>query len=465
MSNISLKKDFKNGEKLFDTQLNNNFKVIEAGVNANKTTLESTIEEADQRLQKELTDITADRGWDWNGGDRVTFYKGKNSEINQKPIKNGQLLYNTETGETALDDSGKRIITGSGNVIEIGNETPVNDATKLWINTTEKTYTDMKYKDGGKWNDALLKVAGDTLPIGAQVAFAGTTIPTDWLECNGQAVSRETYKDLFNVIGTSYGEGDGTTTFNLPDKRKRKSVGRDTSDSDFDTIGKTGGEKEHTLTINEMPSHKHVERFGANPWVDPSGSGTNVYGNTTTWGGAKNAKANETAMTGESQPHNNMDPYEVDCWIIKFANSIGVVDQVTTNISDTNDNAVPNAKTVKGYVDETHKFVPLWIGSELPAGKTYSLSSNIYKYRFVVIVAEWGNKITIPIIEGNTYLFGGCNYVSGSGTAMVTCGLSANITDSGNKVSVTNLKTMSHNQNSNHNTLENPKLLGIYGAI
>lgn len=139
--------------------------------------------------------------------------------------------------------------------------------------------------------------------------------------------------------------------------------------------------------------------------------------------------------------------------------------EVVDSMENPSSNMAPSVNSVKEYVDETHKFVPLWTGSELPAGKTYPLSSNIYKYRFVVIVAEWGNKITIPIIEGNTYLFGGCNYVAGSGTAMVTCGLSANITDSGNKVSVTNLKIMSHNQNSSHSTLENPKLLGIYGAI
>lgn len=134
MSKISIKKDFKNGEKLYDIQLNNNFKVIEAGVNANESSLEGTIEEAEKRLQKELTDITADRGWDWNGGDRVTFFKGNDEQVTAQPIKNGQLLYNTNTGETALDDAGKRVVTGSGNVVEINNgETPSNPATKLWI--------------------------------------------------------------------------------------------------------------------------------------------------------------------------------------------------------------------------------------------------------------------------------------------------------------------------------------------
>ena len=133
MSKISIKTDFKNGEKLFDTDLNNNFKVIQAGVNANEENLQEVIDEAIVRLDAELEAITADRGWDWNGGDRVTFYKGNTSAINNREIVNGQMLYNTDTGETALDDNGERIITGSGNVVSVGETQPTNPATKLWI--------------------------------------------------------------------------------------------------------------------------------------------------------------------------------------------------------------------------------------------------------------------------------------------------------------------------------------------
>lgn len=137
MSKISIKKDFKDGEKLFASELNNNFGVIEAGVNANEANLEAIIEDAETRLQKELENITTDRGWDWGGSstDRVTFYKGDTAQVDSQAIKNGQMLYNTETGETALDDNGKRIVTGSGNVVYIGDEEPTNEATKIWINS------------------------------------------------------------------------------------------------------------------------------------------------------------------------------------------------------------------------------------------------------------------------------------------------------------------------------------------
>lgn len=65
------------------------------------------------------------------------------------------------------------------------------------------------------------------VPIGAQMAYAGATAPNGWLLCFGQPVSRTTYALLFAIIGTAYGVGDGTTTFDLPDKRGRVSIGKD----------------------------------------------------------------------------------------------------------------------------------------------------------------------------------------------------------------------------------------------
>jgi len=58
-----------------------------------------------------------------------------------------------------------------------------------------------------------------TLPAGMVMYFANTTVPQGWLQCNGAVISRATYVDLFNAIGTVYGTGNGSTTFNLPDFR------------------------------------------------------------------------------------------------------------------------------------------------------------------------------------------------------------------------------------------------------
>ena len=65
------------------------------------------------------------------------------------------------------------------------------------------------------------------VPAGAVMPFAGSTAPAGWLLCFGQAVSRSQYGELFAVLGTSYGVGDGSTTFNLPDLRGRVVAGVD----------------------------------------------------------------------------------------------------------------------------------------------------------------------------------------------------------------------------------------------
>lgn len=74
-----------------------------------------------------------------------------------------------------------------------------------------------------KQDGSLQRIAGGTLyadaPIGAIMPYGGATAPSGWLLCQGQAISRTNYSDLFNAIGTAFGTGDGSTTFNIPDLR------------------------------------------------------------------------------------------------------------------------------------------------------------------------------------------------------------------------------------------------------
>jgi len=90
-------------------------------------------------------------------------------------------------------------------------------------------------------------------PTGTIVAYAGASAPAGWLFCHGQAVSRTTYARLFAVIGTTYGAGDGSTTFNLPDLRQRFPLGKAVSGTGS-TLGATGGAIDHTHSV---PSHTH----------------------------------------------------------------------------------------------------------------------------------------------------------------------------------------------------------------
>lgn len=84
--------------------------------------------------------------------------------------------------------------------------------------------------------------------------FAGTVAPQGCLFCDGSAVSRTTYAALFAVIGTTYGEGDGETTFNVPDLSGRVVIGVSNSHA----LGTTGGSETVTLTADQLPAHTHV---------------------------------------------------------------------------------------------------------------------------------------------------------------------------------------------------------------
>jgi microcystin-dependent protein len=113
--------------------------------------------------------------------------------------------------------------------------------------------------------DAVLAEAN---PIGVLKPWAGASgnpIPIGWLLCDGRAVNRAQYQQLFATIGTTYGVGDGSTTFNLPDLRGRTPFGQDAAQTEFATIGQTGGTKTmssgdlavHAHTISD-PQHNHV---------------------------------------------------------------------------------------------------------------------------------------------------------------------------------------------------------------
>lgn len=79
-------------------------------------------------------------------------------------------------------------------------------------------------------------------PAGVIQAYGGSSAPQGWLICDGSAVSRTTYAALYAAIGTAFGAGDGSTTFNLPNAKGRMLVGRDAAQTIFDTLGETGGQ-------------------------------------------------------------------------------------------------------------------------------------------------------------------------------------------------------------------------------
>ena len=168
----------------------------------------------------------------------------------------------------------------------------------------------LKYWDGSVWNGAI------TAPTGSVQSYAGSSAPTGWLLCFGQNVSRTTYADLFAVVSTTYGVGDGSTTFGLPDLRGRVPAGLDNmggSDAGrldwSNTLGTSGGSQTHTLTTSEMPAHTHQQHGNFGSY---SGSAF-LYG--TNWYGAANGAS--TSSTGGGAAHNNMQPTLLLNYIIK----------------------------------------------------------------------------------------------------------------------------------------------------
>lgn len=127
--------------------------------------------------------------------------------------------------------------------------------------------------------------APPTPPVGSIIAFAGTVSPNtqQFLLCYGQPVSRSTYPLLFSQVGTIFGAGDGSTTFNVPDLRGRAIVGLDTMGGSAaniltaaNALGHRAGSATHTLTAQEMPIHSHTGATASGGVHTHTGSATSA---------------------------------------------------------------------------------------------------------------------------------------------------------------------------------------------
>jgi microcystin-dependent protein len=153
--------------------------------------------------------------------------------------------------------------------------------------------------------------AGGSSPVGLISPFAGSTAPTGWLNCDGAAVSRTTYAQLFTVCGTTYGSGDGSTTFNLPNLTDRIPTGIGVKFA----RGEQGGSETFTLTTAQLPSHTHGSggphthtlSNAANTVTVTGGGATIVSGQSAGTTGSTDPGA--TAATGSGSSVNNMPPY------------------------------------------------------------------------------------------------------------------------------------------------------------
>jgi microcystin-dependent protein len=200
----------------------------------------------------------------------------------------------------------------------------INDTVALTASSTELNILDgatlstaeLNYVDGvtsaiQTQLNTLTSSISTAVPAGVITQFGGSTAPAGWKLCDGTAYSRTvTYNALFDAIGITYGGGDGSTTFNVPNLKGRIPVGLDSTQSEFDTLGETGGVKEVTLTTAQIPNHSHAGQI-----VFGGGSGsTGVRAD-----GIGSSQPDTGGVNGTTGgAHTNLQPYIVVNYIIKF---------------------------------------------------------------------------------------------------------------------------------------------------
>lgn len=165
----------------------------------------------------------------------------------------------------------------------------------------------------GAWRATPIPAGG--LPAGSIIQWSSNTAPPNWFIADGSAISRTLWPSLFAVIGTTYGSGDGSTTFNLPDLRGRVAVGRDGSQTEFDVLGESGGSKSHTHGSSLMSAALWAGFWKNRP---NSTTWTATNSNNISWPGASSSMANSgVAIEGSTDSGSSLPPYLVTNYIIK----------------------------------------------------------------------------------------------------------------------------------------------------
>ena len=148
-----------------------------------------------------------------------------------------------------------------------------------------------------------------TPPTGLTCSFGGSVAPPGWLICDGSAVSRILYDELFQVIGTTFGSGDGSTTFNLPDLRQKIPIGYSSDVDGYDTLGDSIGNETHSLSVNELAKHNHSGSTG-----NAGGHQHLMYNKWNTYA------AGDTSGNGFTSPGNG---WNQDGWADNYTGAVG----------------------------------------------------------------------------------------------------------------------------------------------
>jgi microcystin-dependent protein len=237
----------------------------------------------------------------------MSFRRHQSFAINTNTYLSGRLHTFTQPhvyyGNLYIENN----LTVHNNTDICGNLTVAND-----INATNFRASGNFYLDGYV-----------LIPAGTIIMSAAVNEPAGWLHCNGRLLNKVTYADLYAAIGNAYSTDiSSAIEFKIPDLRGRVGVGsyEYSADSNYTLIqrslGQQGGEESHILVTSEMPSHSHTVgnttiQNGLNTRinVDDSANGElNLDGSQTT----------TSSSVGGGQPHNNMQPFLVVRYLIKY---------------------------------------------------------------------------------------------------------------------------------------------------
>lgn len=185
----------------------------------------------------------------------------------------------------------------------------------LEINDTLREFFGWMFNDDGTLTDAFKVLMQDVAVAVGTVLFRPiATVPNGYLVCNGQVVSRTLYPNLFAVIGTTFGSGDGVTTFALPSLQGKFLLGAGPFGAH--PVGSTGGSETVTLSVAQMPTHTHAPNEDeADGFLGHAVGGAAASYNVLA--GGDTISMAETGPAGSSQPHDNMPPYFAGYWLIK----------------------------------------------------------------------------------------------------------------------------------------------------
>ena len=247
----------------------------------------------------------------------------------------------------------------------------------------------MKYKYNGQWYDIYSSPLLNNLLIGEILQYAGQNIPGGYLLCDGSAISRTTYSELFDVIGEIYGSGDGSTTFNLPNLKGRVSVGLNSTNTNFNTLGKDGGEERNSFNTQ----HKHtVGEMITNTNATP---GDGVVSRTNFTGGV---------VGTQDFSLNNLQPYLTINYIIRakknqsiLSNVSSVLDSLTSN--STTDAPSINAVNERFTYSTEEKVIGTWIDGK-------PLYRKVFEYTLGSTTSSWRTIGTIPNIDFPVRMYG-----------------------------------------------------------